>query len=75
MKRDEADLLFNGSRTCNAESELIFAMQAAGLSTQEKLQTQRAFRAADNDGKWALLGKFCGPSKGDPVAIRQMLGL
>ena len=74
MSKDEADLLFSG-KISTAEAELIFAMQAAGLSTQEKLQTQRAFRAADNDKKWALLGKFCGPLKGDPVAIRQMLGL
>jgi hypothetical protein len=63
---DEADLLFgsgDGSKIGVAEAELIFAMQSAGLSTQLKLETQKAFRAADADGKRRMLEKFCGPFK------------
>lgn len=73
---NEADLLFGRGRNIPvAEAELLFAMQAANLSRQEKLAVQKQFRAADNDGKWALLDKFCGALNGDPAAVRQALGL
>jgi hypothetical protein len=74
-QKDQADLLFGSGKIGTAEAEFIFAMQAAGVSLEEKLRKQREFRTADKDEKWALLEEFSGPSKGDPAVVRRMLEL
>jgi hypothetical protein len=78
---DEADVLFgpgNGNDVPVAEAELICSLAGSVLSLSEKVKIRDQFRTADNDGKWAMLEKFCGPMKGGPEFItetRRELGL
>lgn len=70
--KDEADVLFGDDNKRyplgnigfpDAEAEFIFDMLAAGWSLEQKLAMQKQFRAADNDGKWALFETHFGPKK------------
>ena len=79
--KDEADVLFgDGNKKYpagnigfpDAEVELICSLAGPELTLEEKVQIRDQYRAADKDGKWALLQEYCGPMK---VGRDEVLGV
>jgi hypothetical protein len=80
-KRDEADVLFGDDNKHypagnigfpDAEANLICRLAGPELTLQKKVRIRDEYRAADKDGKWALIQKYCGPMK---VGRDEVLGV
>lgn len=78
---DEVDLLFgrgDGNDIPAAESEFISDLISSDLSVEEMQRRQKKFRAADSDGKWAMLNEVGIGTKVKPehvASTRKRLGL